>query len=88
VRLHRLGKNFCPFCDQLLDGHTSLVDADAPRPGDFTLCGYCRFPLRFYADVLTGQLKIRPLSEEEIGMFDALDGEHLQRIATQVWGGQ
>src|SRR5438477_16594 len=50
----------CPSCGKPLDGATG-IDVDArPKPGDITICGYCRH-LMLFADDLT----VRELTDAE-----------------------
>lgn len=56
--------NTCQLCDKVLDAALCISDGskELPKPGDFTLCGYCRAAYRFQDD---GSIRLATLEECE-----------------------
>lgn len=51
----------CPACGENLDTSTHAGEEDfEPRPGDLSVCFYCR-----EVSVFTDDLKLRPMTEAE-----------------------
>ena len=58
----------CPSCNKLLDGFTSIQLGHEPKPGDISVCLYCRKVLEF-----TNNMKLKIASAdavEECGLLD------------------
>ena len=41
----------CPSCDKKVDGYKSVDHEEQPKPGDVTICVYCRSVLSFTEDM-------------------------------------
>lgn len=59
----------CPRCSKKLDGWTNTTGNVAPKPGDISLCGYCKCGLEFLEN------GVAPLTVEK---FEALP-DHLKQ---------
>lgn len=51
----------CPECGKKLDAATGVQADQAPRPGDVSICIYCRTWLRF-----TDDLTLRIMTKEDL----------------------
>ena len=70
----RTPPQLCLNCGTLLDAVSEISGENlAPRPGDLTICFYCRTPMAF-----TDALKLRHVTTEE---FDEL-GEYMLTLAS------
>lgn len=65
----------CQACDYKLDSVSSLTEAEAPKPGDVTICLKCGHLMGFNPN-----LSVRPLTDEE--MLDAAGNKDILDIQT------
>lgn len=80
----RLPVDQCPQCGSTLDAAGEITGAaDAPQPGDYTLCLACGHPMMF-----TDTMRVRSLTEVEIAALpDDVRREfgRIQQFAEQVY---
>jgi hypothetical protein len=51
----------CPHCGRGADGVTDPFEEEVPKPGDISICVYCRD-----VAVFQGDLSLRKMTEEEV----------------------
>lgn len=47
----RMGKDYCPNCEHLLDSASAAFGKHVPKPHDVTVCFYCAVILEFSDDM-------------------------------------
>lgn len=72
INTHRVPEAVCPVkgCHRSLDAASG--GPESPKPGDVTICAYCRNWLVFYSNPLASviKLELRELTENEIADLD------------------
>lgn len=58
ISQHETKPSACPHCAHAVDGATALDGAEAPAPGDLTLCWYCGKWSAFGDDGQLGKLDV------------------------------
>ena len=65
----------CPCCKVKIDGHTGITDKKAlPKPGDFTICSYCRQVLVYRVGPTACGMVVTPATDAEMAEFIAIPG--------------
>lgn len=79
MKTTKLGTDYCPSCDGILDTCTSTDGEEVPSPGDVTLCFYCGEVLQFTDDMST-----QILPDVVIDSFDEEQKTYIRRLQNAI----